>query len=675
MSTTAPSSPASDLRFPVPSASRDELAALAPPLTVHESLPRRILFGTLLVTIAALYFAALLAHWYPANPGVDQNGYLVGGKLIATTGTYGFIPKNPFSFVGAMWNLGPDGKTYYPKYPLGLPWIYATLIHLFGTTRGTYACHLVSPVCATLSVIGVYLLARPYVGGFGAVLTALLLALSPVTFGLANNPNSHATTLACVTLGIAALLSFWRHGTYWRAALAGFLLGYALTVRYTEGLLLLPMGVVAVLRLAAAGQGRKLNATFQGLALFAFWCLPVGTLLAFNLHYFGSPTGYDSTKESTGFSWDYFVANWDLMLRELDDKALALVFPLSLVGLALMTALRRGWQLALILASWIFPAILLYTAYYWAPDSASLGYARFILTVLPGLSFAAVWLVIRASRQLADHQQTIRHRILGPCLMGGVFALALANMASANAETNIPESRANALVNLAATNLLRLSPNKAVVFAEPRTLHHLQFVTDCDTYAPDLFSRVAVLRLENTARNDEPNPLQPQRAKALYELLKDKTDGQLIAEQNHIMDEAFAAHQRVFFVLPLSQATTYRRRFLSDRKYNVTVAHQWQEPPDLRANRWQRAGGNAPVWASRRNLVPSASAGVTWQILEVTPKPPSSPPTTQALLAETAAKFLTQLTPATPPRKSERREQNRTAAATQRTKPPTRPTR
>jgi hypothetical protein len=74
----------------------------------------------------------------------------------------------------------------------------------------------------------------------------LLLAMNVTTLGLANNPNSHAPALAFVVWGMFMLLRWWQTGSIWRGILAGFLLGYAVTIRYSEGLLLLPM-LVAVL--------------------------------------------------------------------------------------------------------------------------------------------------------------------------------------------------------------------------------------------------------------------------------------------------------------------------------------------------------------------------------------------------------------------------------------------
>lgn len=635
-------------------------------LQVRESAFRRWIFGLCLFVVAGLYAFGLACSWNPAHPGVDQNGYLVGGKLLATTGTTGFIPENMYSFVGAMWNLGPDGKTFYVKYPIGLPAIYALMIKLFGMNWGVYLSHAVSPACATLALVGTYLLARPYVGGFGAVLAALVVGVSPLTWSLAVNPNSHASTMAFVVFGMAMLLSWWRSGGWWRAGLAGFLLGYAVTIRYTEGLLLLPMGFVFLDRWFRRQKG----AYWQGLVMAAGWALPVGILLWFNLLHFGTPTGYDSTRESTGFGWQYFVANWDLMLRDMNDKALVLIFPLGLAGMGLMAASGKGgWKLGAILALWVFPCLLTYTAYYWAPDGASIGYSRFFLTVLPGVVLGAVWVLVRAGHT------SLWYRRWGAALVGGaVITLATATASSQDAEVVIPDTRQNLLVDLVSESVLRDAPSGSVIFADPRLMHHLQFVGDYALYQTEVFSRQYIQRLGQMADVDDPNPHEPFRASVLYSKLKDKSDADMIAEQNRLMDQALAVGKRVFLVGTTAQVSQASSRFLrAPGKYSTKVVEHWGEPADYRRNRWQRTDKAPPPWVGRRaNLNAPASRQMMWQVLEVTKGPGVPPPAPKPAAAQppTATRPVP---PASRPAVQQQRENRaamRRAAATTRSVAP-----
>src|SRR5438067_366378 len=39
----------------------------------------------------------------PGRIGVDENAYLVGGRMLAEHGTTGFKPSDDYQFVGAMW--------------------------------------------------------------------------------------------------------------------------------------------------------------------------------------------------------------------------------------------------------------------------------------------------------------------------------------------------------------------------------------------------------------------------------------------------------------------------------------------------------------------------------------------------------------------------------------------
>lgn len=604
---------------------------------VEEPLGRRVLFGTLMAGVLVLYAMCLSFIWYPAHPGVDQNGYLVGGKLLALTGNTGVIPPNPFSFVGAMWNLGPDGKTFYPKYPLGLPAIYAAAILILGEERGPWWAHLASPAGAVLAMWGTYVLARPLVGAFGAVLTMLVLGTSPIMVGLATNPNSHATTLAFAVWGMAMLFAWWHVGGWWRATLAGLFAGYALTIRYTEGLLLLPMAMVFLDRWFRRERG----AYWEGLLMFAAWAVPVGILLWWNLLHFGSPTGYDSTRESMGFGWVYFVANWDLMLRDMNDKGLVLLFPLGLAGMGLMAAAGKGtWKVGAVLAAWAVPCLITYTAYYWAPDSTSLGYSRFFLTVLPAIAVAGVWVLVRAGELIVrglPERSGARRWAGGAVVAGSVAGLGACLGAGQNADTIIPESRQSMLVALAGDGLEKIVPPKSVLFSEARLMHHLQFVSDHEMYGLEVFSRAAVQRLQQAADVNDPHPLQPQRASALYALLKDKTEAQLIAEQQRIMDDALASGRRVFFILPKNQMDQNRRRFLPAARYETKTLKTWQEPADFRRDRWQRAGANPPPWAANRRRQPTpADRGQLWEVVEVTRKPPPPPPVTRPAVTRPA---------------------------------------
>lgn len=199
--------------------------------------------GWLLASVlAVLYFGLLLAYWAPAHPGVDQNGYLVGGRFLATSGSTGFTPADPFGFVGNMYVMSNHGGVIqdFPKYPIGLSLLYASFLWAFGTQTGSVGyvyAFLVSPIGAALGVFGVFATVRLFASNFAAICAMLLLGFSQVVLTLADNPNSHAACLGFVVWGGLFLIRFWQTGSIWRGLGAGFLLGFAVTIRYTEGLL------------------------------------------------------------------------------------------------------------------------------------------------------------------------------------------------------------------------------------------------------------------------------------------------------------------------------------------------------------------------------------------------------------------------------------------------------
>jgi 4-amino-4-deoxy-L-arabinose transferase-like glycosyltransferase len=198
-----------------------------------------------------------------------------------------------------------------------------------------------APVTMSLALLALFLLFRRIVGSFGAVLGILIVAASPVTLDLTNTSNSHASTLCFVCWGMLMLIRWWESNGFWRAILAGFLLGYAATIRYTEGLLLLPIGLVILFNFQR-GRWRQMITWAQAAVMLLAWALPVVMLLRHNWVGFHHLTGYDPTNESTGFSWEQFQGNWENMLHQLNELALFFVLPFGLLGLALMFWWKRA---------------------------------------------------------------------------------------------------------------------------------------------------------------------------------------------------------------------------------------------------------------------------------------------------------------------------------------------
>lgn len=579
-----------------------------------------------LAGVVVLTFSFLLFHsWLPVHGGVDQNGYMVGGKQLATTGSMALRPRridtgqiDPFQFVSSMWvgfDLGSSEERFIPKYPVGLPLIYAGMLKLGGASSGVVLVHLVSPISMALALLGVFFLARLILSSIPALAVLILLAVSPATIALTNNPNSHAATLLLVIWGMYLVMLWWKGGSIIWGILGAMLAGAATSIRYTEGLLVLPIAIMALLRVydAKPRSGRTL---LQSIAVLTAWSVPVAALLWHNRVAMGAWTGYDPTNESTGFALKYFADNWDTMLRQLYQMGLMLLFPLALAGL--VTSFVWHWRLALVLAAWILPSLLLYTAYYWAPDGQTVGYSRFFLTIMPPMSICAIGVLLWPVQHAALAHPAVSHRRMRTAVVLATMLLLAVSVAMgiATAQPTIEtdyKTRKN--IQQRADAVLRNVPPGSVLFCDARGLtEHLQLVTDYVLYAPEVLTRLMVDRF-NDRNADDPSPMDPGRARYLTELLRNKTQTDLDAMREEIVTRSLASGKRVFIFTQGNQGV--RRapgwRFSARSKLTMTPI---MEGIDAEAISRPLPNGR-PMAMMRRNL-PTTMPRSTWQIMEIT---------------------------------------------------------
>ena len=606
-----------------------------------EPRTRRVAFFILALASAAAFLWINAQFLVPAHGGVDQNGYLVGGRYLAEHGSMALHPVNPltgaadpFLFVGRMWvgiDLNTPGERYYPKYPLGLPALVALAWKLGGPTLAYW----ISPLCMTFALLAVFLIARAVAGSFLGWIAMLLIGTSPITLSLTDNPNSHASTLFMVTWGMVLLFDWSRRGGQWRALAAGLLIGYAATIRYTEGLLVLPI------LLAAWWRFRDVPADRTVFLLPAAWNLPILTLVAHNRWAFGSWTGYDPCNESTGFAWAFFRDNWDTMLHQLGGVGLIFFFPLGLAGLVFM--LWHARRLGLFMAAWILPNVLTYTFYYWAPDG--LGYLRFFLTVLPPLAVCGLWLlhVLGEGLTAARPGHPPPHRHPSVFIAAGVLAIltAGANLDSAASALGNDLLSRDAL-RRRVNDILAEAPAGSVLFAQDDSLLHcLQFHGALVLYSQGIFDRKAVEALP-AINLTSPQGLQPQRSLALRERFGKLTQPQLTQQQRRIAEEALAAGHRVFALRrgepALRKPADKPARPAASKasaappvwfvpgafpaaQFRQTVVCSWSDGPGM-------PGKPAPAKPRGRKPDvprPDNRTGATWWLVEITAQPPTAP--------------------------------------------------
>jgi hypothetical protein len=669
-------------------------------LTDPEPRSKRLLFLATALAITWGYFYFITSYWMPAHPGVDQNGYLVGGKQMALSGSSGFRPANPFLYVGAMWVMTgePDKNDvwYYPKYPIGLPLLNAIPLWIDWDTGKHWALYI-SPASTALALLGMFLLVRTVAGSFVGTMAMLLLGMNVVTLSLANNPNSHAPALGFVVWGMFMLLRWWQTGSTWRGIIAGLLLGYSVTVRYLDGgLLLLPL-LVAVLcvlpyRLAArVGWVRAIlcmlvaagatwlrlrvdnvqlgliaaaaglltvalitpwwrfqlsprsgalwrgvfavalvvgvvllkvpanlrddytriallivDVAFAGAVLFIYspapwrraavpllaWGVPVLWLVGFNWFAMGTITGYDTTNESTGFTWDEFWTKWEFMVQQLHDYGAFFVLPLSVIGLALMW--RWNWRVALAMLLWLVPASIFYAAYYWGMDLMGMSYLRFFLTLIPAMILPALWLLRHGGWARATQSNPARGSVGMPIACGVLVAIC----AALGLRNALPSLERDLVVsgNLFFTceGIASIAPKGSVVFTDQRggsagVLNFLQWRGDYDLYAADAFNTGGGRWAGGGGRfggagADAPNPRQGARRAYLRQYVyATLSDSDLIAEQKKIVRDALNEPdtRRVFVIVPGAAASNFRQRFLSGTEFQMTMLTRWTEPLSL----------------------------------------------------------------------------------------------
>jgi Dolichyl-phosphate-mannose-protein mannosyltransferase len=579
-------------------------------LSLESNFKRRLfVLVALVITVGLAFFLFSFSAPAPGRGGIDENAYLLGGRMIAEHGSTGFKPSDDYQFVGAMWMRAKNGW-YYPKYPYGSSFLNAfpVLLH-----RPQWAFSI-SPACMCLAVLGMFFLARPIVGSFYALLAMIVLAMCPTTLDLSIVPNSHATALCVVVWGIFFLMRWWASGRWPFGVAAGLLLGYAVTVRYTEALLLFPlypMDVVKmdgfigpktiiflkVLGLLPVGpigiavlsrvQWKSWRSFLSAAVPVMAWAVPVVALVTFNWFTLGHLTGYDTTNESSGFSLEFFFDKWEFAVNQLYLIGLFIFAPLGVAGLILMY--RGNWRTALLLTLWFVPGTWLYMTYYWGADMPGIWYMRFFLTLFPPLIIAAMYL-------LRSTESAVRGSITSPLAAGILTACAAAVGLYGSLDVLTREHRGNMNMSYSAREIIshvRPSPGgKPMILADegmfPQLLQYMEFMYDADWYASDIFAvragggfGLAGMFDKRKPGDNSPTALQSERIDYIDSVRKGKTDADFVNDAHHLMDQAIASSRRVYVIISPAKADIFRHRFITGGYEMIEVNH-WSEPCNVK---------------------------------------------------------------------------------------------
>ncbi|HEX3357658.1 MAG TPA: glycosyltransferase family 39 protein [Tepidisphaeraceae bacterium] len=573
----------------------------------ESTLKRRVFLLIALAFTAGLWFFlfSFLAP-APGRVGVDENAYLVGGRMLAEHGTTGFKPSDDYQFVGAMWVRTKSGW-YYPKYPFGTSLLNAVTV-LLGRREWAFA---IGPASTCLAVLGMFFLSRAIVGSFYALLAMIVLAMGPTTLGFAILPDSHAPALCVVVWGIYFLLRWWEGGRWQWGVAAGLLLGFAVTIRYTEALLLfplypldvirtdgfispkvmsvlkvfgfLPIGPIGIAAMSRVKNWKSWRSYLPAAVPVIAWGVPVGALVIFNWFTVGHATGYDGTNESSGFALKYFFEKWDFTVYQLYLWGLFIFAPLGIAGLILI--FRSNWRTAMLLTMWFVPGTLLYTSYYWGDNVPGVLFLRFFLTLFPPLIIAAMYL-LRSAGDLG------KGSIASPLAAGVLTACAVAVGLSVSIDDLIRQHRGNMNLHYSAREIIsHIKPSsggKPMILADegmfPLLLQYMQFMYDADWYQSDIFAPrmgggfgLAGVFEKRKSTDDTPSTLQSDRIDYIDSIRKGKTDTDFIADAHRLMDEALNAGRRVYVILPPTEQGFFRHRFITGA-YEMVEVNKWSEP-------------------------------------------------------------------------------------------------
>lgn len=329
-----------------------------------------IVLGGLLIAYAMFVWG----HAHIAPVGADSSGYfnlarmLRAGKLHETPRVIEGLPMASLPrFTYAPHGFVPDVAAGYmtPTYPPGLPLLLALAATVGGWTWGPHALMVLH------AVAGIWLTARLALlsGASRTVswLVALALALSPLYLAYGVQPMSDLPALVWCTL---ALLLAARTGV-WAAIGCGFACAFAVLIRPTNALLLLPVAI------ALGRPNRRWLAAIAGGIPGSVACA------AFNHAAYGSAfvTGYGAVGEFFSSRWAgisaLHYARWlPLLLSPLVVAALAAPWH--------PTAPRR-WITAHF--AWVVGLFSFYLFYYFT--HREWWFLRFVLPAFPSLLILA----------------------------------------------------------------------------------------------------------------------------------------------------------------------------------------------------------------------------------------------------------------------------------------------
>jgi len=455
-----------------------------------------------LIALAVGHFWFLATYFEPAISTPDANGYFAQACHIATEGRTWFEPDTLLQYVGMHW-LKTDGDRYFSRYPPGLALLLAIPFRLAGPEASLW----VNPLFATLTLVGLYLLCREWIGEGWGLAAMAAMAANPVANTRALAQDAHTAAAFFLVWGIYLLARWSKSLSPAMAFLAGLCLGIIPTVRYPEALFGLGVGLFMLLHLRWERKFWVSLAAGIGGAL-----IPIGLLMLRNHLAFGAfwRTGYSLTNEQTGFGWNYFRRYAVSYIENIQGDGAGLFTALGLTGLAALCFRRDTWRQGLLLLALIVPTTLLYMSYYWAPQRMTDATMRFLLPTFFIYAVAALWCL----KLLAES------RLAGACAAAVVLVAITACWGiPRSGETLSRFKQTNAVLSKVTDAVAEHVPAGSILFANSQIQQHLDFIGKWrlgdDAILQGRGARRGPGRREQDT--DAPSPRQADKTKAIEE--------------------------------------------------------------------------------------------------------------------------------------------------------------
>ncbi|MEW6104227.1 MAG: glycosyltransferase family 39 protein [bacterium] len=351
----------------------------------------RVPFTLLAFLFVVIHFVFLVCYFEPAISTPDAQGYFVQAKLIAKQGRTYLEPESILQYIGPHWRHTSNNR-YFATFPPGLPLILAIVYKIFGPK----AALLLNPLMASLSLVGLFLLCRLWLGESWALLAIALMAINPFANEHALFGDSHTAVVFFLIWALFFLFQWEKTHSPWLAFITGLFIGVIPTIRYPEVLFCFAFGVFVLLHL------QRDKVFWHSLIAGAIGALiPLGILCIRNQIVFGVfwKTGYTILRGADAFfAWNYFVDNSLPYLQKIMSEGCGLIFGLGVIGITTLCARYHTWKQGMLFALLVLPITSVYMSYYWKPDPQSM---RYLLPTFPIYTIAGVWLL----RQISEDRR------------------------------------------------------------------------------------------------------------------------------------------------------------------------------------------------------------------------------------------------------------------------------